>query len=533
MSGLRTTDPNFHRSVYLLLAILSLSGVAGRIASVRSDLGKSPLLGANDRSRWSTVRALVDHGTYAIDDVILPNGRRDREWYSIDMVRHRGRDGREHYYSSKPPLLATLVAGPYWVLRQVSGIRFGERPFYVGRILLVITNLIPLACYFLLLAILIERYGESDWARMFVYAAGTCGTFLTTFAVTLNNHLPAAISVAVALYAALEITRRGSNTLFHYGLAGLASAFAVTNELPALSFFACLAVWLAWHSPGRWLAAFIPTAAVVALAFFATNWVAHDSWRPPYAHRQDGPVLAEIELPLPSNIDTPQATPLPPNLRQALPLELSPSATIQLSDTANRWILWDPDQQQRWALVVSQDQDGRLELREWDDWYEYERSYWIGDRRRGVDLGERSRLVYAFHATLGHRGILSLTPVWWLSLIGLCFWLAGPDRNWRLLASGIILLTTVCLTFYFTRPQIDRNYGGVASGFRWMFWFTPLWLMSMLPAADRCAPYRGCRGVAWVLLAVSVFSAVYPWDNPWSHSWIFDYWTELGWLKQR
>ena len=45
-------------------------------------------------------------------------------------------------------------------------------------------------------------------------------------------------------------------------------------------------------------------------------------------------------------------------------------------------------------------------------------------------------------------------------------------------------MTLICLVFYILlRPQEDRNYGGMTSGFRWMFWFAPLWLVVMIPAA--------------------------------------------------
>ena len=37
--------------------------------------------------------------------------------------------------------------------------------------------------------------------------------------------------------------------------------------------------------------------------------------------------------------------------------------------------------------------------------------------------------------------------------------------------------------------------------------------------------------VVLLLLAVSVFSAHYAAENPWSHPWIFNYWTSLGWIK--
>jgi hypothetical protein len=77
------------------------------------------------------------------------------------------------------------------------------------------------------------------------------------------------------------------------------------------------------------------------------------------------------------------------------------------------------------------------------------------------------------------------------------------------------------------RPLEDRNYGGVAAGFRWMFWFAPLWLLVMLPAADRMAPSRRWRIVGLVLLGFSVLSASYPTWNPWTHPWIYDYLTAI------
>ena len=85
------------------------------------------------------------------------------------------------------------------------------------------------------------------------------------------------------------------------------------------------------------------------------------------------------------------------------------------------------------------------------------------------------------------------------------------------------MLSLVCLAFYLSRPQIDRNYGGMTSGLRWMFWFAPLWLVAMLPAADRLAHSRAGRGLALVLLALSVLSASYPTWNPWTHPWLWNF----------
>ncbi len=411
-----------------------------------------PFLSANDRSRWDTVRALVEDdmrvagAPYAIDQVIA-----QPHWDTIDMVKHDG-----HYYSSKPPLLATLVAGPYWLIHRLTGATLATHPYAIGRLLLVLINVIPLAIMFWLLSKLVERFAATDFARVYVMAAAALGTFLTTFAVVLNNHVVAAVSVTVALYAVVRIWFDGERRLVWFALAGLFAAFTVADELPALSLFAALTLALLWKAPRQTLLAYVPAAVVVAAGFFATNWIAHQSLKPPYMHRSEG-----------------------------------------------------------------------------DNWYVYEwkgrPSYW--QNPNGIDRGEESPAVYAFHTLVGHHGIFSLTPIWLLTVAGLALSLAKRDpRGFWQLALLIAAVSLVCVAFYLLRPQNDRNYGGTASAFRWVFWFAPLWLVAMLPALDAMAGRRWLRGLALVLLLGSVLSASYPTWNPWTHPWIMNYLQAAGWL---
>lgn len=524
-------------SVYGLLIVVALSALTARIMQVESSDRKhpSPFLSANDRSRWCTIRSLGDDGTYAIDQLIFDAaGNRIRGWHTIDLVRHKGPDGKEHYYSSKPTLMPTLLAGQYWLIKQLTGATLGEKTFYVARIMLVLTNVLPFGLALLLLAKLVDKEGRSDWGRIFVVACAAFGTFATTFSITLNNHVTAIQCVVFTLAAAWPIWRGESSAWWRFALAGLFAAFTAANELPALSFFALVAATLAWKAPLKTAGAFLPAAALVALGVFGTNYVAHGTWKTPYAHRKDGPVITTIEMGAVNYLNNGQVS---ASLRNALEqhnIPHSDDAVVEVRTPGERWSYWDPTSQTRLALVTvpePQSGAGRIEVREWDNWYDYLGTYWTPDRLTGVDRGEASPLVYALHTTVGHHGIFSLTPIWLLSFVGLAIWARGGDRTLQAFALAVLLLTVVVLTFYLTRPQIDRNYGGVTSGLRWMFWFTPLWLLTMLPAADWIGRRRWGVALALVLLAVSVFSAHYGAMNPWSQPWLFEYWSRLGWIS--
>ncbi|HET6878747.1 MAG TPA: hypothetical protein VFI31_01175 [Pirellulales bacterium] len=476
------SDPNapFRRQIYAILIAVSVGGMVGRIFAVNAvdtvrlekylkDQGRHdwqkqrPFLSSNDRSRWATVRSLVELGTYQIDDIVSqPN------WDTIDMVKHddEGRPApatdQGHLYSSKPPLLATLMAGPYWVIYQVTGTTLGEHPFAIGRPLLVLFNVLPMIVYFASVARLVERFGLSDWGRLFVMACATFGTFLSTFAVTINNHLTAAVSAAIALNAALRVWYDGERRLRWLFVAGFFAAFTAANELPALAFFAAVAVGLLYRAPAATLKAFLPGAIMVFAAAEGTNYAAHHSWTPAYAHRTPG-----------------------------------------------------------------------------DNWYDYQfmrngkvrDSYWSQPAARSpIDQGEPDRLTYVFHSLVGHHGIFSLSPIWLLSLVGLVLLCLRRHPDWRAMGLLLASVSLVCVTFYLLMPQNDRNYGGMTSGFRWVFWFAPLWLVAMLPVADGMSGRCWSRGLGLVLLGFSVVSVAYPTWNPWVHPWLLDFLESQQWV---
>ncbi|MCA9104365.1 MAG: hypothetical protein KDA83_02990 [Planctomycetales bacterium] len=518
--------------------------VAGRIFALQplQENRHSPFMSANDRSRWATIRALGDDGTYAIDHLTVERGS---VWNTIDKVVHVGEDGRLHEYSSKPTLLPTLYAYLYRAIRLTTGWSLDHQPFSVARTLLLLVNVLPLAVLLGAVATLARKRGMSAWTRAILVAGLGLGTSLGTFAVTLNNHLPAAVSVGIVILSwwlcatkddpkrtgADESSRDasvGKRSHWWFAIGGLFAAFAAANELPALSFL-CLAAFafllVDWR---KTLLIFLPAAGIVACASFATNWQAHHSWRPPYAHRSDGAVL--LQLPAEA-ADAAARGELSAETRRVLNdggvmvssrWSLNPGTT-PVPEGTRRWVLTDLGSDQRWALVQPTS-ESQIDVREWDNWYEYDWSYWSQPResRSRVDQGEESRARYAWHMLLGHHGLISLSPLLALAVAGVVLGLRpGQPRIWQAFTIAVLLLTVVVFGFYLSRPLIDRNYGGQTSYLRWMLWFTPMWILLAMDPIERLAKRAAGRAVVLTLLGMSIASAAYAQANPWIHPWLY------------
>ena len=192
-----------------------------------------------------TIRSLVEHGTYEIDAIVG-----QPTWDTIDMVQHKGRDGKPHLYSSKPPLLATLLAGEYWLIHQFGGATLRDYPYEIGRAMLITVNILPMALMFVLLARLVERYGTTDWGRIFVVACGHA-----------RNDAEHVCDCAEQSYGGGgergDCAVRGrshrwpmaSGGWWYFALAGFAAAFTAADDLPALTLVAFIGLLLLWRAP--------------------------------------------------------------------------------------------------------------------------------------------------------------------------------------------------------------------------------------------------------------------------------------------
>lgn len=405
-------------------------------------LQATPLQSANDRSRWATVWSLVERGTFQIDEIDAAP-----DWGTIDKVRHEG-----HFYSTKPPLQSTLVAGVYWCVRRITGWNLTMNTTEVSRLILLIVNWLPQVLSLIVLSMLVERYARRDFGKLFVLVVASWGTLLGPFTSSLNNHSPAAVGVVLAMYPLLRILVDGDHRRRYFVLAGFFSAMTFTLELPAALLVAALGTLLLKANSKRTLTSFLPAALIPVIAYVALNCIVTGSLSPFYSSYGTDKYVYEHE---------------------GIP------------------------------------------------------SYWSNPQ--GLDRNLDSPLRYFLHCTIGHHGLLSLTPVWLLTLVGWFGLRRWSDCRCRTLLLVGAALTVVVFGFYLTRTQ-NYNYGGNSVALRWMLWLTPLWLVAMLPVFDAWGSRRSFQIGSSILLAASVGSAALPGSNPWQSTWLLSLMERWKWV---
>jgi hypothetical protein len=436
----------------------------------------TPTFSSNDKSRWATVRALVHDKTYVVGkrvpDASKEKGYRDEgiiwepDYRSLDIVMN---PETKEFYSSKPPLMATLVAGEYWLLNRALKWDIVRDRWLVIPAIILTWNVLPFAIYLVLLGRLIDATGKTDYGKLFAFSAAAVGTFLTTFAGTLNNHLPAAFCVLFASYPLLKAALEGRDMRPRdYALCGFFAALAATFELPALSLLAALGLPLLIARTRNTLLFFLPAALIPILAILACNYAAMGKLMPAYS--EFGGPWYNFEGSHWAKRGTPQAT--------GIDFNDEPTTTyaFHLFLGHHGWFSLTPV----WFVAA------------------------VGLAVAGI------RSAPAVRAVFGKA--------------------KGTGWTWEMFAAMTLVVSVVVFVFYLTRTQ-SYNYGGNTSGPRWLFWLIPLWALYLAPAADRLGRSAVGRLLGAALLGLSVLSVFYPAWNPWRNPWILQLMEFTGWVR--
>ena len=253
---------NNQSSLTSLIVVVAIGLIFGSLLRLQ------PVSSSNDKSRWSTVWSLnAGHG-YVIDETPYP---------TIDKVKREG-----HFYSSKPALLPTLIAGLVWAIGLVTGMTLPDNQGFIVRFVLVLINLLPFAWLLVLYSRLLQRLGFETSTVLYCLCAAGLGTYLTAYSVTLNNHTLAATATFFALYCFIRIAYEGQRDWKYFGICGLCAAWAVANEMLAFPLALILMVWLFRIAPKATAAWFLPPAVLVGSAFLLTLYLSTGGLLPYY-----------------------------------------------------------------------------------------------------------------------------------------------------------------------------------------------------------------------------------------------------------
>jgi hypothetical protein len=197
---------------------------------------------AHEYSRLGTVDSLVERGTYRLDESIF-----------IDTLDKIYRDG--HYYSHQTPLLATLTAPVYAVLR-VPGLKFNNRGRLVVTYLFsLLTNGLALALTAVVFWQVLGLAGTSAPWRHVLAVLLPFSTWLLPYAIVANNHGVSALLLAVAGHALLQIEWHGVTPGRVRVLAAALGMVAAVELLPLISFVPLSIGYLLTRrdvAPARW-----------------------------------------------------------------------------------------------------------------------------------------------------------------------------------------------------------------------------------------------------------------------------------------
>jgi hypothetical protein len=413
----------------------------------------------NDGSRWNTVFYLVEYGTYEylpdwgdikgvpqkgvadpdehiarhnansspedkarIRGLIRPFGSRHYRhvwdippFSTVDMISVKDENGQDHFYSSKPPLLSTCVAGVVMGLEKIvspimampsvheylTGSRpevrpaaatqpagtqpfqtpspgsftFREHPMFYMRAAVLLVQLVPFLIMIWVIRQRVIEQTDSPFMQNFCVGAAAVATYLTSYAAPLNNHIVAAYCALFALHATLRVWYDGRREWYWFVIAGLFGGLCHGLELPATLLTVAILAALLWKAPRRALLICLPAMLIPIAASLYTTYL----------------VTGSVE-PIPARFNEPGGP------------------------------------------------------------FFYKGSYWHTENNpyytpneASIDFLREPKQMYMYHLVVGHHGFFSLTPLFILSLLGIGRHMAGIRARRAILVSLVLAAVVVAV----------------------------------------------------------------------------------------
>jgi hypothetical protein len=222
-----------------------LQWVIVAVAVVIVGLGlRTVTLNDNLASRLASVYSLVHEGTWYLD---RPPELPPNPFGTLDKVKVQGR-----IISSKPPVLPVLMTGEYALLRSTLGWDLQERSAWkrIIRVMALTFTVIPFVVLLIFFARTLDFFILSPDRKVALFAAMALGTQVIGFASCVNNHVPGAAVLMVALYYALGLGKeRLALRPWRMAVFGLCAALAFAFDLPITIYVAFAGLYLLYCFP--------------------------------------------------------------------------------------------------------------------------------------------------------------------------------------------------------------------------------------------------------------------------------------------
>ena len=236
----------------------------------------------NELCRLHQTRALVDHRTFEINQVLAERGwvgdlscvaiARDEAGNAVErrpcpQVRGQARFHEEHYFPSKAPLLSVAAAPVYLLLEAVRGERGVSESALVFFARLFCTAL-PAALVLVLVRRFLRALVDPRVADALT-AAYALGTLAFSYALLFMSHQTAGVLLFLCFFVLWRL-RRGEWRRAGYLVAGALAGLTVAAEYTAALGLVPLALYAVWTAKGgargRLLACALGIAGVLPIA---------------------------------------------------------------------------------------------------------------------------------------------------------------------------------------------------------------------------------------------------------------------------
>jgi hypothetical protein len=224
---------------------------------------------ANTGSRYATIESLVEYGTYNIDA--------SRYLFTPDKVK-----ARDHFVSSKPPLLPTYGAGVYWLLKRITGYNITDNESIVVWTVGVFTGWLSHLVFLLYLYRLCKLLLVRQLAILVTMAAGCFAYLGVAYATAINNHSVGAAMAVAGFYHAFK-ARHDLGGKLDWAFAGLWLGMLPAIDLSSLALTGLTGIYLLTKDWKRTLLLYAPLALPGLLSQPLLAHYATGSWIPAYA----------------------------------------------------------------------------------------------------------------------------------------------------------------------------------------------------------------------------------------------------------